>query len=375
MNAPGILQQLSLYFPGLVGECQMNLTRHEMKLVKHLKIILETAIDDIEMEEQLDLANTEDDVIYCSEEELCEMNNIQRTSKYTLEQMKDIVNLKYARHWKFSTIKHKYKNLADEKEIWRYKKYINNGGTHFQKWLQLSHNVYQKFKKSREFLLPVHDSDLKRWGLQCAREADLPDFTASDSWILNFKTRYNISSRRITKFVTKKLFVSQQEIEDRSVSFTLECSDIFAGYERKNIINFDQSGFNYEVTVPRTLSFVGERKTFCLNMCSTAITHSFTVLPCLLSSGEFLPKCLLVLQESSDNFGPLVRHEVADMEKQFPNLRILASKSGKMSAIHMQVFKDDILRKYITEPSLIMHDAWRGQTECDFFHDCLTFVE
>ncbi len=195
--------------------------------------------------------------------------------------------------------------LTDEKEIWRYKNYINSGGTNYQKWFQVSEKLFNKLKIAREKYLPVHDNDLKRWALELGSEVGLSrdEFKASDSWIFQFKKKFKISSRRITKFVTKRQYISQEEIKDKSIAFTLECRDKFTNFERNNIINFDQSGFNYELKIPRTLSFSGERRTFCLNRCSHAITHSYTVLPSLLASGEFLPKCLLILQEIGGDLG------------------------------------------------------------------------
>jgi hypothetical protein len=263
MNVNAILRELSSRFKDCdSNETSSELSRKDKKVLNHLISIFGEGIDDIESEEQLELVDEGIDF----NQEMSEMNSIRNTRKYTLEQMKKIVELKYVRKWKFKSIKSKYKLLTDEKEIWRYQKYIENGGNNFQKWFEVSEKVFNKFKNAREKYLPIHDIDLKRWALEVGREVGLSrdEFKASDSWILYFKRKCKISSRRITKFVTKRQFVSQEEIEDESITFTLECRDKCANFERKNIINFDQSGFNYELTIPRTLSLTGERKTFCL---------------------------------------------------------------------------------------------------------------
>jgi hypothetical protein len=140
----------------------------------------------------------------------------------------------------------------------------NNGGTNYQKWFQVSEKLFNKLKSAREKYLPIHDIDLNRWALEIGIEVGLSrdEFKASDSWIFQFKSKFGASSRRITKFVTKRQFVSQEEVENKSISFTLECRDKCTNFDRNNIINFDQSGFNYELTIPRTLSLVGEKRHF-----------------------------------------------------------------------------------------------------------------
>jgi hypothetical protein len=140
------------------------------------------------------------------------------------------------------------------------------------------------------------------------------------------------------------------------------------GYERNNIINFDQSGFNYELTVPRTLSTTGERRTYSMIRDTNATTHSFTVLPTLTASGEFLPVCLVILKEINGVFGPVVQTEVIAIQQKLKNICVLASRSGKMQSNHMQVYKDEVL-KFVNGKALIIHDGWRGQIRNDLFQE------
>jgi hypothetical protein len=371
MNVNAILSELSSKFKDQNhNESSSELSRKDKKLLNHLISIFEESIDEIESEEVLIFKDEDIDF----NQEMSEMDAIRNFRKYNLEQMKEIVDLKYVRKWNFKTIKNKYKLLTDEKEIWRYQKYIDNGGNNFQKWFEVSEKLFNKLKSARERYLPIHDHDLKRWALELGNEVGLSrdEFKASDTWILQFKRRFKISSRRITKFVTKRQYLSQEEIENKSIAFTLECRDKCANFRRSNIINFDQSGFNYELTIPRTLSFSGEKKTFCLNKCSHAMTHSYTVLPSLLASGEFLPKCLLILQEIGGDFGPQVRIEVDSMQEKFKNLLILASRSGMMQSNHFPIYKNEVLSKYINNSALLVHDGWRAQTN-DIFEDLPNF--
>jgi len=301
MNVNAILKELSLQFKEH-EDASSELSRKDKKIVKRLFSILSNGIDEVEEEELLDISEIE----YDQENELIEMSEISEKRKYNVEQMKEIVKMKFEMNRRFSTIKNRFRKLNNEKEIYRMRKYIENGGTNFHKWFNVSTNLFEKFKTLREQLLPVHDEDLKRWALEFARDEGLSfdEFQASDSWIFNFKRKYRISSRRIIKFVTTRQFVSQEDLEDNAISFTLECRDKFKNFDKRNIINFDQSGFKYELSIPRTLSQINERRTFGLIRSSHATTHSYTILPSLTAFGNFLPICLVILQEVNGSFGP-----------------------------------------------------------------------
>ncbi len=59
--------------------------------------------------------------------------------------------------------------------------------------------VYEKFEHARDLLRPVHDIDLRRWSHQQAKSMSFNQFVASDTWVLNFKRKHDICSRKITK--------------------------------------------------------------------------------------------------------------------------------------------------------------------------------
>jgi len=73
------------------------------------------------------------------------------------------------------------------------------------------------FEAACEKLLPVHDSDLVRWVLKRARASSITNFVASHHWLVNFKQKHNIVSRKITKIMTKHAVESAKEI-DKSVN-------------------------------------------------------------------------------------------------------------------------------------------------------------
>jgi hypothetical protein len=149
----------------------------------------------------------------------------------------------------------------------------------------------------------------------------------------------------------------------------IECRDKFKNFDKRNIINFDQSGFKYELTIPRTLSQINERRTFGLIRSSHATTHSYTILPSLTAFGNFLPICLVILQEVNGSLGPQVSVEVSSLQEKFKNLLILPSRSGMMQSDQIEIYKNEVLKKYINGNAILIHDSWKGQTRDDLFND------
>jgi len=84
----------------------------------------------------------------------------------------------------------------------RFREYVEKEGTKYQKIDLLKDYVYGNFQRARDLLYPVHDIDLKRWAMRKARMMSLHDFVALDHWVLNFKNKYNICSRKIIKVRT-----------------------------------------------------------------------------------------------------------------------------------------------------------------------------
>jgi signal transduction protein with GAF and PtsI domain len=198
MNVFSILNQLSLQFK----DCKASdspLSREENKLLQHLTNVLSAVaideIDDVETKQELDFIDQDFD--FTSEYE--EMERIKTRSKYSIDVMEKIVEMKFVKGHRFNTIRHRYKLLTQEKEIYRFRDYINNGGTHYQKVFQVKEKLYERFKSARDEFLPVHDLDLKRWTLEIAGELGLTrdQFTASDKFIYNFKKTFKISSRKV----------------------------------------------------------------------------------------------------------------------------------------------------------------------------------
>jgi len=96
-------------------------------------------------------------------------------------------------------------------------------------------------------------------------------------------------------------------------------------------LNLDQTVFNYEIPTTRTLSLCGEKDTLLSVQSVHACTHSLTIQPTISLSGRCVGKLLICLQESSDNFGPLVQRDINTLLETVKNVSVICSKSGKMS--------------------------------------------
>ena len=67
--------------------------------------------------------------------------------------------------------------------------------------------VWTKFSESRKRGITLHDIDLRKWALKVARDSNFTSFKASTHWLYNFKTKYCITSRKITTFRMLRLKV------------------------------------------------------------------------------------------------------------------------------------------------------------------------
>lgn len=104
---------------------------------------------------------------------------------------------KRAHTWK--SVQHTFKRIPHQSYMARFREYVEKGGTNKEKLESLENRVYNSFERARDLLCPVHDMDLKRWAIQESRVIKIQSFVASDKWILNFKRKHNICSRKITK--------------------------------------------------------------------------------------------------------------------------------------------------------------------------------
>jgi hypothetical protein len=91
------------------------------------------------------------------------------------------------------------------------------------------------------------------------------------------------------------------------------------------IWNADESGFQKEIVLQRTLEMIGKKKVEGTIISSGAVTHSYTVMPFLSMEGKLAPKLLIILQEPET---PSLKVQAKMFKAE--NLYIKWSKSGKI---------------------------------------------
>ena len=146
--------------------------------------------------------------------------------------------------------------------------------------------VFDRFIKIRNNVLPVHDQGLRRLAIAKAKQLMLDNFKGPTFWILNFKLRHQISSRKVTKIITKNHDKNFDEIMKQAKIFVRDANELFPDFPMTHILNTDQSSFNYEKFSTRTLSRVSEESTVGRIVSSSGFAHSYTIMPIVNADGK-----------------------------------------------------------------------------------------
>ena len=131
----------------------------------------------------------------------------------------------------------------------RIKQYVNAEGKKTQKLQQVDDFVYDEFLRARAHYLPIHDSDLRRLASKKANELNIDGFTASHHWVSNFKCRHHISSRKVTKLVTKNHLEDRDKILKSAQNFVRTVVRIIPQFAEYHVLNSDQSSFKYVLEI------------------------------------------------------------------------------------------------------------------------------
>ncbi|XP_017882744.1 uncharacterized protein LOC108626532 isoform X1 [Ceratina calcarata] len=93
------------------------------------------------------------------------------------------------------------------------------------------------------------------------------------------------------------------------------------------------------------------------------VSHSYTAQYAITLSGELVPHVFLCLQEPTGKFRPRVQKTVDDLMKQFSNVIVTCSKSGKLTTQLYTSFLSHVMLPYVgTEKFLLIIDSSGGQT-------------
>lgn len=263
------------------------------------------------------------------------------------------------RKLKFETVQQRFKQLKSKQQLYRWEGQIMSNGTRLDKLKKISEYVLTRFREATEKSLTVHDIDIRRWALQARDNVSLSLnlFTASITWVHQFKRNHGIVSRKINKFVTQKTLTDKAKLKEQASKFVQDVKEKILIVGENNVWNSDQSGFNLEMHTGRTLSFKGELKVEALTQSVYSMTHSYTIQPIISASGVLVSPLLIVMQETDGKFGPRVEKNLFKAE----NVLVYASKSGKLTSALVKTWFQEVFFPLSSSKSVLLLDSWSGQ--------------
>lgn len=265
---------------------------------------------------------------------------------------------KRLQNWKFESFRNKYRKIKNPTMLHRFSKIIENGGTKQMKYDFINEHVYDKFVYARDRKFPVHNKDLRRWGVKKSKDLNIT-FKASESWVENLKRRNRITSRK-AKIVSNRAISDAGSILDSANSFREDIRK--ETWKWPIVLNTDQIGFVKEIHSTRTLSHKNEKTTFLAVRSMNNCTHSYTVQPTISLDGQLCSNFFLCLYEPTGKIGPTVKYF------QAKNVVVTCSSSGKLSKGHVIYWLNNCLKPVVkNDEFMLILDSWSTQTNTEMY--------
>jgi len=136
---------------------------------------------------------------------------------------------KKARYSLLSTLQHRFKKIKSLPQLYQ-ENFLQKSGTHREKLLYISEYILEKFRNANDENRIIHDLDLWRWALEANEKINFLHFKAEATWILNFKRKHGIVSRKIKKFINHSSKTNQEQLQitrQEFISFVKSFIDLF----------------------------------------------------------------------------------------------------------------------------------------------------
>ncbi|CAM4774878.1 unnamed protein product [Rotaria magnacalcarata] len=241
----------------------------------------------------------------------------------------------------FTTVQHAFRRVTHPMQLKRFREYVANNRNRRQKLERVEHFVLDRFRSAH--------------GLK-----------ASDYWLLNFKKRNGISSRKVTKFVFHQEVVDRSIIKQTVGDFVAEATKHIPKYKLDCVLNSDQSSFNYEIVSNCTLSYAGEKATYLSVKCLNAISHSYTVMPIISAAGQLFSPVFICLQEPAGRL-PITRAVFSASDTITS-----CSTSGTLNKSLAEYWIKEVLDKVVSNRFLLAVDQWSPQADITVYENNLT---
>lgn len=290
--------------------------------------------------------------------------NTNGKKKLTYEQEDKIIDyIKSKPGHGIKTLKQKFKILKSMSDSYIYalKRRAQNPTREQRrrKLTQLAEALHDRFSHVRDFdKNHVDDNDLEDWALIFAQDLGLTNFSASRSFILRWKQKHRIRSRKVTNFITKRQVRDREQKESDAKNFGEVIRRISKDelIEPRFILNADQTGVPYELARNRTLNTIGDKYIYCKVKSKASMMNSFTAMIVITADGSVWPKTLLCMKEPNGRFGDHVNATVYRPQ----NVELTCTRSGKFTSSTFEYWVDTILTHAIPddEKSLMILDSW-----------------
>ena len=305
--------------------------------------------------EKVDLIDPDGEKVYLPEEVVCSSVEETISSDYrkaAVEYWRSGVNKPRS----LEGVRQKFKKVTSIRQLRRWEDQANQGGNRYEKLKRISEYTLNRFNEALERGMIIHDIDIARWASRAQEEENEASFKASETWVKRFKITHNIVSRKITKFVTKKSLLLQEDLENKCNTFIEDVKHYIAQYGQENIYNSDQSGFQLEMHSGRTLAHKGVKKVETVVQSISATTHSYTIQPTISADGRLLSPLFIVLKETTGTFGPRVQENMFKAS----NIFVTASTSGKLTSNHVKLWLKEVFFPNVGPQSVLLLDSWSG---------------
>lgn len=230
-----------------------------------------------------------------------------------------------------------------------FRRCIAEGGSHSMKREAIDRYARERVNEILSRNLPLKPYMIRAFGRRGARINGAPWFVASRHWANNFRKQNRLSSRKVTKRISRPRVQNQEAIEESILNFLNDFTRLSRFFYNRTIWNIDQTGIEYEQSNERTIARTGSRDVFLRVDNLGKTTHSYTAQPILSRDGRLLGRLGICMQEPGGQFGPMVNRSVQQMERSFKNVKIYASSSGKMTSQLMSEWMRDVLGPTIAE--------------------------
>ncbi|CAG9311694.1 unnamed protein product [Blepharisma stoltei] len=212
----------------------------------------------------------------------------------------------------------------------------------FTQFPELEKELVHWFTAIREQGIQVLRSTIEEKAKSLAAEMGLARFGCGDKWWQGFRTRNNLSFRKINassiKPIEKEAELVRQYLDD--------LASLLPQFVPSNIYNFDETRFDWDVKSKFTYDFKGTQR--ILGVQSAKMNHFITVMLMIRADGEKMP-ALLIFQEKNGQIPNLVRERLNIPE----NVIIKSNKSGYISDQILNDYLRTILRR---ENQLLIYD-------------------